>query len=63
MQKHTENYISCVGTLKGENVAALKMKLQSQQNVSRKQSSASSSAVWASYRVVRVLAKESKPLS
>jgi hypothetical protein len=41
-------------------VAALKSGLESQQNVFRKQSSESSSALGASYSVAHLLAKESR---
>jgi hypothetical protein len=44
-------------------VAALKRGLEAQQNVFRKQSNDCCSALWASYRITHLLAKESKPFS
>jgi len=44
-------------------VSVLKWGLKSQQNVFRKQSSDSSSALLAKYHVAHLLAKESKPFS
>jgi hypothetical protein len=52
-KKSTQN----VGALKREKVAALKMGLESQQNVFRKQSNGSSSTIRANYRVAHLLAK------
>jgi hypothetical protein len=47
--KHKEKYKNCVGALRREKVAALKMGLESQQSVFRKQSNDSSSALGTSY--------------
>jgi hypothetical protein len=43
--KHKEKYKNCVGALRREKVVALQKVLQSQQNISRKQSNDSSSAL------------------
>jgi hypothetical protein len=51
-------YKNCIGALRREKVVALKRGLESQQNVFRKQSSDSSSALRESYRVAHLLAKE-----
>jgi hypothetical protein len=61
--KHKEKYENCVGALRREKVAALKRGHESQQNVFRKQSNDSSSALRASYHVAHLLAIERKPLS
>lgn len=56
--KHDERYKNYVSGIRGEKVADRRRELESQENVCRKQSSDGSSALWESYRVARLLAKE-----
>jgi Pyruvate/2-oxoacid:ferredoxin oxidoreductase delta subunit len=61
--KHREKYKHCVSSLRRKEVEILKWGLESQQNISRKQSNDSFSALRESYRVARLLATESKAFS
>jgi hypothetical protein len=59
--KQKEKYRNCTNALRRQKVVTLKRELESRQNVIRKQSSHSSSALRVSYRVAHLLTKESKP--
>jgi hypothetical protein len=59
--KHSIKYKNFVNALRREKLAALKRGLESQPNLFREQSSVSSSALRARYRVAHLLATESKP--